>query len=110
MNEANACRVWIRAHQVNAFAAVALVLFRGVRELCCDIRTPVGLAAVPLGLMVALCAWRVYKLSRCPKCGESVMSFWGRDGVGRAAVRRILKLHSVVCVHCGDEVEIEGRA
>ena len=110
MNETNACRVWIRAHQVNAFAAVALVLFRGVRELCCDIRTPVGLAAVPLGLMVALCAWRVYKLSRCPKCGESVMSFWGRDGVGRAAVRRISKLHSVVCVHCGDEVEIEGRA
>ena len=110
MNETNACRLWIRAQQVNAFAMLALALFEVVRELCCDCRTSIGLAAVPLGLMIVLCAWRVYKHSRCPHCGKSVMSFWGRDGVGRAAIRRISKSHSVVCVHCGDEVEIEGCA
>ena len=110
MRETNACRVWIRVQQVNTFAVLALALFDGVRGLCCDCRTPIGLAAVPLGLMIALCAWRVYKHSRCPNCGKSVMSFWGRDGVGRAAMRRISNSHSVVCVHCGAEVEIEGSA
>ena len=109
MNETNACRVWIRVQQVNAFAVLALALFDGVRVLCCDCRTPIGLAAVPLGLMIVLCAWRVYKQSRCPNCGKAVMSFWGRDGVGRAAIRLISKSQSVVCVHCGVEVEMEGE-
>ena len=109
MSETNACRVWIRAQQFIAVSMLALVLFDSVRALYCDCRTLAGgLAAMPLGLMMGLCAWRVYRLSRCPNCGKSVMSFWGRDGMGRAASRLISKSQSVVCVRCGDEVEMAG--
>ena len=57
-------------------------------------------------LMIGVFAQLAYNSARCPYCGKHVMSYWsGRDGRKRKAVERIMHRETVVCVHCGAEVE-----
>ena len=54
------------------------------------------------GIIIAgsLLMWRY---SKCPRCGKSVLPFWGN----RKMVKRILNRKPNICARCGEEVETD---
>ncbi len=96
-------RKWRRAQVTLAIVVIVLGVI-GLVELslgriCCWAQNVVSLSFVA----VSFC---VYRCSRCPYCGKSVLSGWsGKDGAGRNCIKRIEKRLPVICVHCGEEVD-----
>ena len=100
-------RKWRRAQVMLAIIVIVLGVIGLVElsfgkgdKICCLVQNVVSL----LFVAVSFC---VYRCSRCPYCGKSVLSGWsGKDGAGRNCIKRIEKRLPVICVHCGEEVDM----
>ena len=58
------------------------------------------------GLYLAFAGLKTHSYSCCPHCGKSFMSKWtGRDAAGRNCTKRIERHQSILCVHCGQEID-----
>lgn len=99
-------REWRCAQKVSAIILIAISLINIAREFS---RASVLSESLVATLAVAVTGWGVWKNSRCPYCRKSIMSAWtGRDGGKRNCVQRIEKRQSVVCIHCGEEIDTDN--
>ena len=99
-------RKWRKMQLVCAVALVVLVVVGVFKMAAHTYRNRDNLPCIVLSLITCVAGWQACQYSRCPHCGEWLMSSWlGRDGAGRNCIRRVARGFPVVCVHCGKEVE-----
>ena len=64
--------------------------------------TLMTLMMITSGIGIVLCLLMM-RYTKCPYCGESVLSKWWNYGRGT----RIHKHLPIICPHCGEEIETE---
>ena len=99
-------RKWRRVQLVCAVALAILAIVDVFRMTAHTYRSGDSLPCIVLSLITCVAGWQACQYSRCPHCGKWLMSSWlGRDGAGRNCIRRVARGLTVICVHCGKEVE-----
>ena len=102
-------RMWRHVQVLSAVIMIVLVLI-DLAEKVFFVRSNVATLSLSVAaLAVAVTNLCVYRYSRCPHCGKSLMSTWlGRDAAGRNCVTRIEKCLPVLCAHCGEEADTDN--
>lgn len=96
-------RKW-RHYQV-AWAIVLMILAIANIVL---LGTSTNLVLSIAGLLTVFASLKTFSYSFCPHCGKSFMSKWtGRDAAGRNCTKRIERHQSILCVHCGQEIDTD---
>ena len=102
----NNLRKWRKVQVMLAIVVIVLGLLAFVELFLGKGGRIYGLSLNIVSLALAAVSFCVYRCSRCPYCGKSVMSGWtGKDGARRNCVRRITKRLPIICAHCGKEMD-----